>query len=190
MSGADGPVAEVRVTAHELSERVEELAADIAQTYAGTNPVLVTVLKGATVFLADLVRRIGLPLEVDFLAISAYGETGTARIVKDLDRDIRGRHVLIVEDIVDTGLTLGYLMQVLAARGPASLRVCALLDRGVRRIAEVPLDWVGFEVGDEFLVGYGLDADERLRQLDAILAVFDRAALRRDPEGHAAQALG
>lgn len=183
-------VAEVRVPAEEVQDRVGELAADIAETYAGTEPVFVTVLKGGTVFLADLVRRIGLPLEIDFLAITAYGETGTARIVKDLDRDIRGRHVLVVEDIVDTGLTLAYLLQVLAARSPASLRVCTLLDRSVRRIAELPLDWVGFEVGDEFLVGYGLDADERLRNLDAILAVHDRAALARDPEGHAQAALG
>lgn len=183
-------VAEVRVSAEELRARVDELAADIAETYAGTEPVLVTVLKGGTVFLADLVRRIGLPIEIDFLAITAYGETGTARIVKDLDRDIQGRHVLVVEDIVDTGLTLAYLLQVLAARSPASLRVCTLLDRSVRRIAELPLDWVGFEVGDEFLVGYGLDADERLRNLRSVLAVHDRAALARDPEGHALAALG
>ncbi len=183
-------VAEVRVASAEVQERVSELAEDIAATYAGTEPVLVTVLKGGTVFLADLVRRIGLPLEIDFLAITSYGETGTARIVKDLDRDIRGRHVLVVEDIVDTGLTLAYLLQVLAARSPASLRICTLLDRSVRRIADLPLDWVGFEVGDEFLVGYGLDAGGRLRNLEAILAVHDRAALARDPEGHARAALG
>lgn len=182
-------VAEVRVTSAELRDRVGELAADITDTYRGTEPVLVTVLKGGTVFLADLVRRTGLPLEIDFLAISSYGETGTARIVKDLERDIRGRHVLVVEDIVDTGLTLAYLLQVLAARAPASLRVCTLLDRSVRRIADLPLDWVGFEVGDEYLVGYGLDLHGRLRGLPAILAVLDPRAVERDPEGHARAAL-
>lgn len=184
------PSVQVRVPPALLQDRVAELALDITRAYAGTNPLLVTVLKGGAFFLADLVRRIPLPLEVDFLSISAYGQGGTARIMKDLDQDVAGRHVLVVEDIVDTGLTLAYLLQVIAARSPASLRVCTLLDRCVRRITELPLDWVGFEVGDEFLVGYGLDADERLRNLDAILAVHDRAGLARDPEGQALAVLG
>ncbi len=182
-------VVDVRVSPAALLERVAELAADITGAYADTEPLFVTVLRGGIFFLADLVRHVALPLEVDFLAISSYGQGGTARIVKDLEHDIRHRHVLVVEDIVDTGLTLAYLLQVLAARRPASLRVCTLLDRSVRRIAELPLDWVGFEVGDEFLVGYGLDLNERLRNAPALLAVHDRRALVADPEGIVARAL-
>lgn len=183
-------IGEVRVPAAELTERVGELAADIAAAYRGTAPVLVTVLRGGTFFLADLVRRLPLAVEVDFLALTPYGAGRTARVLKDLDREIAERHVLVVEDIVDTGLTLSYLLRTLAARQPASLRVCALLDRSVRRIAEVPLDWVGFEVGDEFLVGYGLDIDERLRQLPAVIAVYDLETFRQDPETHARALLG
>ena len=179
----------VRVPPELLAERVAELAADITTAYAGTSPVLVTVLKGGAIFLADLARSIALPVEIDFLSITPYGDGSSARIVKDLDHDIRGRHVLLVEDIVDTGLTLAYLLRVLAERAPASLRVCTLLDRRVRRIAELPLDWVGFEVGDEYLVGYGLDLDGRLRGVPAILAVGDVEAARRDPEGVVAAAL-
>lgn len=181
--------AEVRIAPQLLSDRVAELAADITEVYAGTKPVLVTVLRGGTFFLADLVRAIPLPLEVDFLALSEYGEGGTARIVKDLDRDIGDRHVLVVEDIIDTGLTLAYLLQVLASRRPASLRVCTLLDRRVRRIAELPLDWVGFEVGDEYLVGYGLDLHQHLRNLPAVLAIHDRPTFQRDPQRYARTAL-
>lgn len=177
-----GP-AEVLIPPARLQARVAELAADIAVAYADTDPIFVTVLKGGTVFLADLVRHVGIPLEIDFLAITPYAAKGTARIVKDLDLDISSRHVLVVEDIVDTGLTLAYLLQVLASRAPASLRVCTLLDRAVRRIADLPLDWVGFEVGDEFLVGYGLDLDGWLRQLPAVLTVRDRAVLARDAHG-------
>ena len=180
---------EVRIPAEVLEARVAELAGEVAEAYAGTRPVLVTVLKGGTFFLADLIRRLPLPLEVDFLAISSYGETGTARILKDLDHDITDRHVLVVEDVVDTGLTLAYLLRALAGRGPASLRVCTLLDRRVRRIAELPLDFVGFEVGDEFLVGYGLDVDEHLRALKAVLAVTDLDAVTADPEAAAAAVL-
>ncbi len=180
---------EVRIGAAALTARVAEVARDVADAYAGTEPLLVTVLKGGAFFLADLIRALPLPLDVDFLAISSYGETGTARILKDLDHDIAGRHVLIVEDIVDTGLTLAYLLQALAGRGPASLRVCTLLDRRVRRIADLPLDFVGFEVGDEFLVGYGLDLDEHLRALPAVLAVVDLEAVTDDPDGAAASVL-
>lgn len=180
---------EVRVSPEVLRERVAELAADITEAYRGTEPILVTVLKGGTFFLADLVRLIGLPLQVDFLAITSYGQGGTARILKDLDWDVAGRHVLLVEDIVDTGLTLAYLLQVIAARAPASLRVCTLLDRSVRRIADLPLDWVGFEVGDEYLVGYGLDLDERLRNVPAVLVVHDRLVAGENPEAQATSAL-
>ena len=183
------PPVEVRVRPDLLAVRVAQLGADITAAYAGTEPILVTVLKGGVVFLADLVRHVQLPLEVGFLDLADYGEGAAARIVMDLDTDIRGRHVLIVEDVIDTGLTLAYLLQVLAARKPASLRLCTLLDRRVRRIAELPLDFVGFEVGDEFLVGYGLDLDGRLRNVPAILSVRDRTVLREDPEGHVRAAL-
>lgn len=180
---------EVRVRSDLLAVRVAQVGADITAAYAGTAPLLVTVLKGGVLFLADLVKHVDLPLEVGFLELADYGDGSAARIVLDLDTDIRGRHVLIVEDVVDTGLTLAYLLQVLAARAPASLRICTLLDRAVRRIVDLPLDFVGFEVGDEFLVGYGLDLDGRLRNVPAILAVRDRAALREAPEFHVFAAL-
>lgn len=180
---------EVRVPPEILDQRVTELADEITAAYQRTRPLLVTVLRGGVFFLADLVRRVRVPLEVDFLAISRYDQGRRARIVKDLDLDVAGRHVLLVEDVIDTGLTLAFLLRVLAARDPASLRICALLDRSVRRIADLPLDFVGFEVGDEFLVGYGLDLEGRLRNLPAILAVLDRAAAASDPELLARQAL-
>lgn len=181
---------EVRVGPDELHARVREIGADIARLYAGHDPVLVTVLHGAAVFLADLVRAAPIPMTLDFLALERFPTTGRKRITTDLTVDIADRHVIVVEDIVDTGLTMAYLLQVLAARNPRSLRVCTLLDRAVRRIAEVPLDWVGFEVGDEFLVGYGLDLDGRLRHVPAVLAAPDRRALREDPEGTVRRALG
>lgn len=183
------PAVEVRVPPELLRRRVVELGADVTASYRGTEPVLATVLNGGVFFLADLVREIPLALAVDFLAITRYGETDRARIVKDLDLDVAGRHVLVVEDIVDTGLTLAFLLEVLAARKPASLRVCALLDRSVRRIADVPLDFVGFEVGDEFLVGYGLDLDGWLRDVPAVLAVRDRDRLAAAPEREVREAL-
>lgn len=183
------PPVDVRVRPDLLAVRVAQLGADITEAYGGTRPLLVTVLKGGVIFLSDLVRHVRLPVEIGFLDLADYGESGAARIVMDLDVDIRDRHVLIVEDVIDTGLTLAYLLQVLAARRPASLRLCTLLDRRVRRIAELPLDFVGFEVGDEYLVGYGLDLDGRLRNVPAILAVTDRAALDDDPEGQVRAAL-
>lgn len=183
------PPVEVRVRPDLLAVRVAQLGAEITDAYAGTEPILVTVLKGGVVFLADLVRHVRLPVEIGFLDLADYGDGSAARIVMDLDTDLGGRHVLIVEDVIDTGLTLAYLLQVLAARAPASLRLCTLLDRRVRRIADLPLDFVGFEVGDEFLVGYGLDLDGRLRHVPAILAVTDRGTLLQDPEGHVRAAL-
>jgi hypoxanthine phosphoribosyltransferase len=180
---------EVRVAPDELRDRVVEIGADLGRLYAGHDPVLVTVLNGGAVFLADLVRATPIACVVDFLCLGRYPGRGRKYLTKDLDVDVAGRHVVVVEDIVDTGLTLAYLLQVLAARRPASLRVCTLLDRAVRRIADVPLDWVGFEVGDEFLVGYGLDLDGRLRHVPAVLAATDRAALRHDPEATVRRAL-
>jgi len=142
------------------------------------------VLRGGVVFLADLVRAAAMPCLVDFMAISRFDaseDTGVVRIEKDLGLDLSGAHVLVVEDIVDTGLTLTYLLRVLAARGPVSLRVCTLLDRRARRIVDVPLSYVGFEVPDVFLVGYGLDLEERERGRRELLAIDDLEAVRADP---------
>jgi hypoxanthine phosphoribosyltransferase len=167
-----------------LQGRVAELGAELRADYQGVEPILVSVLRGGVVFLADLVRAAAMPCLVDFMAISRFDaseDTGVVRIEKDLDLDLSGAHVLVVEDIVDTGLTLTYLLRVLAARGPASLRVCALLDKRARRIVDVPLSYVGFEVPDLFVVGYGLDLDERERGRSELLAIDDLEAVRHDP---------
>ena len=146
--------------------------------------VVVGVLKGSVLFFADLVRAITVPVEVDFLAISSYGEgTGRVRIVKDLDIDIHARDTLLVEDIVDTGLTLTYILSVLRRRQPASLEVCALLDKTARSIVPPPVRFVGFEIPDEFVLGYGLDFAERYRNLNRIVA-GDLEALQADPDAH------
>jgi hypoxanthine phosphoribosyltransferase len=169
-----GPVV---VGAGELRQRVAELGAAITEDYAGRPPLLVGVLKGAFVFMSDLSRAIDLPVDVDFMAVSSYGSatrtSGVVRIVKDLDADLSGRHVLVVEDIVDSGLTLSYLQRYLMARGPASLAVCALLVKEGQQRAPLDLRYVGFRIPAEFVVGYGLDADERLRNLDAIHVLAD-----------------
>jgi hypoxanthine phosphoribosyltransferase len=164
--------------------RVTELGAEIRADYQGVEPILVTALHGGVVFMADLVRAAAMPCKVDFMALSRFDAseaTGVVRIVKDLDLDVSGAHLLMVEDVVDTGLTLTYLLRVLAARQPASLRVCTLLDKRARRLVDVPLPYVGFEVPDVFLVGYGLDLDGRERGRDELLAVDDLAAVRRHP---------
>jgi hypoxanthine phosphoribosyltransferase len=156
-----------------LQQRVAELAAEIEADYAGQPLVLVGVLRGVICFMADLMRLLHLHTDIDFLAISSYGsdeETGV-RIVKDLEEDVGGRHVLLVEDIVDTGMTLNRVLAHLEAKGPASLRVCALLDKRARRLIEVPLHYVGFEIPDEFVVGYGLDFRQRYRNLPFIAVV-------------------
>jgi len=158
----------VVISEEDLRRRVRELGADISRDYAGRDPVLVSVLKGSFIFLADLVRAISVPINLDFMAITRYGagkRGGVVRIEKDLDLAITGRDVLFVEDIVDTGLTLGYLVRNLQAREPAGLAVCTLLDRRVRRLANLPIRYVGFEVPDRFLVGYGLDNREKHRHL-------------------------
>jgi hypoxanthine phosphoribosyltransferase len=172
-----GPLAEadvrgidrVLISAQQIQKRVAELGRQISQDYSGCQPILIGVLKGVFCFMADLIRNIPLPLSVEFMAISYYtgSETGV-RITKDLDRDIADCHVLMVEDIVDTGMTLNYLLNYLSTRRPASLKVCTLLDKRVRRIADVPLHYVGFEIGDEFVVGYGLDYKEKYRNLPFI----------------------
>jgi hypoxanthine phosphoribosyltransferase len=187
-AGGDQPEPAVRTFLDQaaLRARVAELGAQLRADYHGLDPILVTVLRGAVIFLADLVRAAALPCRVDFMAISRFDapqapRTGVVRILKDLKLDVSGAHVLLVEDVVDSGRTLAYLLKLLAAREPASLRVCTLLDRRARRVAEVPLAYVGFEAPDAFLFGYGLDLDERERGRDEILLAADPGALRRDP---------
>lgn len=169
-----------------IDRRVGELGRAITRDYAEREPVLVTVLKGGAVFLADLMRGIDRPVETHFLAVSRYVETagssGRVRILLDLDLDLSGRHVLLVEDIVDTGMTLRYLSSVLTARGPASFEVVTLLNRSVRRIVPITPRYVGFDCPDAFVVGYGLDFDERYRNLADIMRVDDLPALQADPE--------
>jgi hypoxanthine phosphoribosyltransferase len=177
---------EVVFSALQLRDRIAELGAEISEHYGpGEPPLMVGVLKGSSIFLADLARAIDLAAEVDFMSISAYEEggvgRGVVRIIKDLEGSIEGRDVLIVEDIVDTGLTLNYLRRALSSRGPASLRTVALLDKVARRIVPVPLEWRGFEVPDVFLLGYGLDYQGIYRNLDHLVAVPDIAALAADP---------
>jgi hypoxanthine phosphoribosyltransferase len=170
----------------DIRRRVAELGADITRDYTGRSPVLISVLKGSTVFLADLFRHIELPVRVDFMAISPYGEASggpkVVRIEKDLDQDIGGEDVVIVEDIVDTGLTLSYLVSTLESRGPRSIEICALLDRSVVRIAPLEVRYRGFDCPESFVVGYGLDADERWRNIADILVVEDPGAFESDPE--------
>jgi hypoxanthine phosphoribosyltransferase len=180
---------ELLISKDTLQEGVAALGRDIASDYrdAADPPVLVCVLKGSSLFLADVVRAAGIDLAVDFMSISAYGDpethSGVVRIVKDLETDIGGRDVLIVEDIVDTGLTLTYLLRTLGARGPRSLRTATLLDKSVRRIVPVPIEYVGFEIPDVFVIGYGLDFQGLFRNLPDIYAVHDLEALGRDPIG-------
>jgi hypoxanthine phosphoribosyltransferase len=168
-----------------IRRRVRELGRTITGEYEGREPVLISVLKGGTTFLADLHRAIALPVAIEFMAISRYGDApesmGRVRILMDVQMDLAGRDVILVEDIVDTGLTLSYLITTLRQRGPASIEVCALLDKSVRRIAPVEVRYVGFDCPDVFVVGYGLDHQERFRNVADILAVQDMPALERDP---------
>lgn len=159
-----------------LQRRVEELGRAVSADYAGKDLMLICVLKGAIVFLTDLMRHIEVPHEIDFMAISSYGigqreSTGAVRLVMDVKSNVEGRDVLIVEDIVDTGRTMDYLLRIFWARQPASLRVCTLLSKPSRRIIDVPLDYVGFEIPDDFVLGYGLDLDEKFRNLPFVAVV-------------------
>jgi hypoxanthine phosphoribosyltransferase len=179
-------VVSVEFGREDIRRRIEELGRTITGDYEGRAPVLISVLKGGSVFLADLMREIALPIAIDYMSISRYGgaaeSLGRVRIVKDLDHDIGDRDVIVVEDIVDTGLTLSYLISVLESREPASVEVCALLDKSVRRIVPLELRYRGFDCPDEFVVGYGLDFEERFRNVPDILAVHDMEALRADPD--------
>ena len=179
-------VVSVEFGREDIRRRIEELGRTITGDYEGRAPVLISVLKGGSVFLADLIRAVALPLAIDYMSISRYvgapESLGRVRLVKDLDHDIGGRDVIVVEDIVDTGLTLSYLIAVLDSREPASVEVCALLDKSVRRIVPLELRYRGFDCPDEFVVGYGLDFEERFRNVPDILAVHDMDALRADPD--------
>lgn len=173
------PIGEILVQPDQLKERVRALGRQIGEDYRGRDLLLVGVLKGAMFFLADLMRSIDVPCEVDFMAVASYGSatdsSGVVRIMKDLDTPIAGRDVLIVEDIVDSGLTLQYLLRNLGARDPASLEVCALLTKPERRKAQVPIRYVGFEIPNRFAIGYGLDHHERWRNLPYVAALAEAA---------------
>ena len=162
-------IGEILVQADDLQHRIRAMAEDIARDYEGKDLLLIGVLKGAFLFLADLMRHLDVGCEVDFMAVSSYGSStdssGVVRILKDLDASIEGRHVLIVEDIVDSGLTLSYLFRMLGARSPASLEVCALLTKPDRREVDMPIRYVGFEIPNRFAIGYGLDHAEHYRNL-------------------------
>jgi hypoxanthine phosphoribosyltransferase len=175
----DGPVGEIVVASDELQRRVSELGEEISRDYEG-GVLLIGILKGAVLFLADLMRSLRISCEVDFMAVSSYGSStdssGVVRILKDLESSIEGRDVLIVEDIIDSGLTLHYLIRNLRARGPRSLEVCALLDKRERRRVDLPIRYVGFEIPDRFVVGYGLDYEQRFRNLEYVAVLADEDA--------------
>ena len=177
-------VGEILIEEEPLQARIRELGAEISQEYEGRDILLVGVLKGAVFFMADLMRELSIPCEIDFMAISSYGagtdSSGVVRILKDLDENIAGRDVLVVEDIIDSGLTLSYLMRNLEAREPASLEICALLTKPERREIDVPVRYVGFEIPNRFVVGYGLDFDEKYRNLPYV-AVLDEDLLPNIP---------
>jgi hypoxanthine phosphoribosyltransferase len=174
----EAAVGQVLIDEQSLSARITELAEEVSTDYADRDLLLIGVLKGAVFFMADLMRQITVPCEVDFMAISSYGgstdSSGVVRILKDLDINIRNRDVLVVEDIIDSGLTLQYLMRNLSSREPASLEVCALLTKPARREIEVPVRYVGFEIPNHFVIGYGLDYGERYRNLPYVGVLNER----------------
>ena len=170
-------VGEILIDKDSLSARVAELGSEVSADYQGRDLLLIGVLKGAVFFMADLMRHITVPCEVDFMAISSYGDStdssGIVRILKDLDINIEGRDVLVVEDIIDSGLTLSYLMRNLESREPASLEVCALMTKPDRREIDVPVRYIGFEIPNRFVVGYGLDFGERYRNLPYVAVLSE-----------------
>jgi hypoxanthine phosphoribosyltransferase len=173
----DSQIGETLVSEEDLQRRVAELGAEISSDYAGRDLVMIGVLKGAVLFLADLMRSLTVPCEIDFMAVSSYGSatdtSGVVRILKDLDAAIEDRDVLLVEDIVDSGLTLHYLLKNLRARNPGSLEVCALLTKPERRRVDLPIRYVGFEIPNRFAIGYGLDHAQRYRNLGYVAALRD-----------------
>lgn len=178
-----GPVI---ISAGQLQARVRALGSEISREFRHKNPILIGILRGSVVFLADLLRAIEIPARVDFLAISSYvgrDSSGVVRLLKDLDHPITGEHVLLVEDIIDTGLTLSYVLRVLRTRDPASLAVCTLLNRPRTRLIDQPLRYTGFDVADQFVVGYGLDYNQRFRNLPHIAALRTEPVRPREPVG-------
>jgi hypoxanthine phosphoribosyltransferase len=175
----DPNIGEILIQADELQARIADMGVEISRDYEGREILIVCVLKGAVLFVADLMRQLTVPCEVDFMAVSSYGSatrsSGVVRILKDLDGSIEGKHVLIVEDIIDSGLTLQYLMRNLNSRGPASIEVCSLLTKPSRREVEVPIRYTGFELPDRYAVGYGLDLAQRYRNLPYVAALTDAA---------------
>jgi hypoxanthine phosphoribosyltransferase len=173
----DSAIGEILVEADALSTRVRQLGEEVSRDYQGRDLLMVGVLKGAVFFLSDLMRHVSVPCEVDFMAVASYGSStdssGVVRILKDLDIPIEGREVLIVEDIVDSGLTLSYLLRTLNARNPKSLEVCALLTKPERRQVDLPIRYVGFEIPNRFAIGYGLDHAERYRNLPYVAVLAD-----------------
>lgn len=162
----------ILITKEQLDLRVRELASTLDKDYCGKNPLCVAILKGSVMFYADILRAMKIPVELDFMSISSYGNktksSGEVRIIKDLDRVVEGRDILIIEDIVDSGYTLSYLKRMLSSRHPASIKICTLLDKPVRRKVDLEPDYKGFEIADEFVVGYGLDYAEKYRNLPEI----------------------
>ena len=162
----------VLLSEKEVDDRIQAIGEQISRDYAGKQVHLICVLKGGSFFLCELAKRITVPVSLDFMSVSSYGSetksSGVVKIIKDLDEPIKGKDVLVIEDIVDSGRTLSYLMEMLKDRGPASLKLCTLLDKPDRRVIDVPADYTGFEIPDEFVVGYGLDYDQRYRNLPYI----------------------
>lgn len=170
---------EVLIDSPSIQQRVREMGEEITRDYAGKNLMMIGILKGSFIFMADLVRAIDLPLAVDFMAVSSYGmstrSSGVVKIVKDLDDSLDGRHVLVVEDIVDTGLTLNYIYSHVKSRGATTVKICTLLDKVSRRQITVPVHYKGFEIPDEFVVGYGLDVEELYRNLGDVCRVVSES---------------
>jgi hypoxanthine phosphoribosyltransferase len=173
----DPAIGEILVPAADLQRRIRELGGEISRDYQDRDLIMIGVLKGAVLFLADLMRELTVPCEIDFMAVSSYGSetdsSGVVRILKDLDSSIEGRHVLIVEDIIDSGLTLQYLLRNLRARNPASVEVCALLTKPDRRRVELPIRYVGFEIPNRYVIGYGLDYGQHYRNLSCVAVLND-----------------
>ena len=172
-------IEEILISEADIQSKIKEMAAEISESYVGKELLLICVLKGAAIFMADLCKSITIPMKMDFMAVSSYGSTtessGVVRILKDLDFTVTGKHILIVEDIVDTGLTLQYLKEILTTRNPESVKVCSLLEKPSRRIVDVDIDFLGFQVPDKFVVGYGLDYNEKYRNLPYICVLKTEA---------------
>jgi hypoxanthine phosphoribosyltransferase len=171
----------VMISEEEIKVKIKELGAQISKDYQGKDLLMICVLKGAVVFMADLIREVKIPVDIDFMAVSSYGSStsssGVVRILKDLNESIENKHIIIVEDIVDTGLTLKYLVENLKSRGPASIKICTFLDKPERRKADITPDYCGYSIPDEFVVGYGLDFAEKYRNLPYV-AVLDPEAYK------------